>query len=181
MRERDHRPILAPYSKIAAIEETSELSTTRTNRIASFSSITRADELKCMKITNQRVGGQDGRGRRTCHRTSGSSLPGTGSGSGRGRRSRRRPPAARPTPTRRSSSLLPPFRPSPLCPPREVGRGRACAARGGLCPREVKSSATGRGRRDWVLCPATRWGIIRRSIRGLPRDADAKQSFILIN
>ena len=154
MREREHRPILAPYSKIAAIEETSELSTTRTNRIASFSSITRADELKCMKITNQRVGGQDGRGRRTCHRTSGSSLPGTGSGSGRGRRSRRRPPAARPTPTRRSSSLLP-LRAFASLPHGKIGRGRACAPRWGLFPREVVGDWPTRLAR-WVLCPATR-------------------------
>ena len=158
MRERDHRPILAPYSKIAAIEETSELSTTRTNRIASFSSITRADELKCMKIANlpkgERVGEQDGRGRGTCHRTSGSSLPGTGSGSGRGRRSRRRPPAARPTPTRRSSSLLP-LRAFASLPRGKIGRGRACAPRWGLFPREVVGDWPTRLAR-WVLCPATR-------------------------
>jgi hypothetical protein len=49
------------------------------------------------------MGERNGEARRTRRRTNGSSWPGRGSGSGRGRPSRCRPPAARPTPTRRSS------------------------------------------------------------------------------
>jgi hypothetical protein len=99
------------------------------------------------EIVERTAKSQEGRGgsvgEGTCHKTNGSSSPGTGSGSGRGRRSRRRPPAARPTPRRRSSSLSLPvsFRSLSLCPP--PGRNALGVALPALfCVPHVKSSAT---------------------------------------